>query len=106
MECPPNSTPWRQNCNAKPFLKGANTNTSVKYGLHLKLTGYFNTFITLELSSICVETRLKQGAHTLHQPRGVASTVRVRTAISRGQVSGNHEQCFCLIWPHYHAITD
>ena len=83
MEYPPNSTLWRQNCNAKTNLKGANTNPSVKYGLRLKLTGHFETFITIELSSICVETRLKQGAHTLHQSRhgGMGSAVRVCTTI-------------------------
>ena len=73
--------------------------------INLKLTGHFETFITIELSSICVETRLKQGAHTLHQPRGVASAVRVRTTISPGQVSVNHGQLLlpCLASLAWHS---
>ena len=33
----------------------------------------------------------------LHQPRGVAITVRMRTTISSGQVSGNHGQLFNIL---------
>ena len=36
----------------------------------------------------------KQCGLTLHQLIGVAINLRMRTAISPGQVSGNHEQLF------------
>ena len=41
----------------------------------------------------CEKKGLRQG-ETLHQPRGVAITVSMRTALSPGQVSNNHGQLF------------
>lgn len=82
-------------------MKGANTSPSVKYGLHLKLPRYFQTFTPMSFHLFAS----KQGAHTLHQPRGVASAVRVRTTISPGQVSVNLGQPFlpCLASLAWHS---
>ena len=103
MEYPPNSTLWRQNCNAKANLKGANTNPSVKYGLRLKLTGHFETFITIELSSIFVS---KQGLNkvlilytspvTVVWPAPYAFAQLYNTV----RYQATMDSCFCLVWPY------
>lgn len=47
-----------------------------------------------------------QDVYTLHQPHGVATTVRMRKPISPGQVSDNHGQLFrpCLASPAWHKL--
>ena len=57
----------------------------------LVLLWCFNHFI-IHVGDSRLEKAYKERCHTLHQPRGVAITVRINTTLSTGQVSGNRGQ--------------